>query len=80
MNTDPMNTDPMTVGEKKQAWQLLGRAIDDAGAAGVPAEAFLTRLALLCALELPSLERTHQIIALAHEAGRADVAPDDHHC
>lgn len=75
-----MTTDLMTVGEKKEAWALLGRAIDDAGAAGVPAEVFLTRLALLCALELPSLERMHQIITLAHEAGRADAAPDAPHC
>jgi hypothetical protein len=57
----------MNIAEKKDTWARIGAGIDAAG----DAEAFLTRLALLCAMEVPSLSRVDELIALAHAAGRA---------
>lgn len=66
----------MNIAEKKEAWRLLGQGIDDAGLAGVPAAEFLTRAALLFALELPDLAQVSALIEIAHAAGAAGAAEE----
>lgn len=61
----------MNIKEKKEAWRLLGDGIDAAAAAGVPIEEFLTRAALLFALDLPSIDRVAELIDVAMIAGKA---------
>lgn len=64
----------MNTAEKKEAWCLIGAAIDRAIADGEEPAAFLTRLTLLCALELPDLGQLTTLIEVAHEAGRVGAA------
>lgn len=64
----------MNRSEKKEAWRLIGAAIDRAVEDGETPAAFLTRFALLCALELPELGQVSRLIEVAHEAGRAGRA------
>lgn len=61
----------MNIAQKKEAWRLLGDGIDAAAADGVPVEEFLTRAALLFALELPDIGRMAELIRMATEAGKA---------